>query len=150
MLIWVQLLVTMLQDNYFSENTSTLLTYCTPEDMPDRMNQSPEPMVTQGQFSMECFPDSKDHGANLGPTWGRQDPGWPQVGPMNFAIWVIMPVVEIDYTFKFTPLNPQRPESYTKQFHKNIERYTADTIVSWTKHVKKTKNKEMSIILCIK
>ena len=34
-------------------------------------------------------PDSKVHGANMGPIWGRQDPGWPQVGPMNFAIWGI-------------------------------------------------------------
>ena len=32
-------------------------------------------------------PDSKVHGANMGPIWGRQDPGGPQVGPMNFAIW---------------------------------------------------------------
>ena len=32
-------------------------------------------------------PDSKIHGANMGPTWGRQDPGGPHVGPMNFAIW---------------------------------------------------------------
>ena len=31
-------------------------------------------------------PDSKVHGANMGPTWGRQDPGGPHVGPMNFAI----------------------------------------------------------------
>ena len=28
-------------------------------------------------------PDSKVHGANMGPTWGRQDPGGPHVGPMN-------------------------------------------------------------------
>ena len=34
------------------------------------------------------FPDSKVHGANMGPIWGRQDPGGPNVGPMNFAIWV--------------------------------------------------------------
>ena len=34
------------------------------------------------------YPDSKVHGANMGPTWGRQDPGGPHVGPMNFAIWV--------------------------------------------------------------
>ena len=34
-------------------------------------------------------PDSKVHGANMGPIWGRQDPGGPQVGPMNFAIgWI--------------------------------------------------------------
>ena len=34
------------------------------------------------------FPDSKVHGANMGPIWGRQDPGGPHVGPMNLAIWV--------------------------------------------------------------
>ena len=34
------------------------------------------------------YPDSKVHGANIGPIWGRQDPGGPYVGPMNFAIWV--------------------------------------------------------------
>ena len=27
------------------------------------------------------YPDSKVHGANMGPTWGRQDPGGPHVGP---------------------------------------------------------------------
>ena len=31
--------------------------------------------------------DSKVHGANMGPIWGRQDPGGPHDGPMNFAIW---------------------------------------------------------------
>ena len=35
------------------------------------------------------FPDGKFHGANMGPIWGRQDPGGPHVGPMNFAIWVV-------------------------------------------------------------
>ena len=34
------------------------------------------------------FPYSKVHGANMGPIWGRQDPGGPHVGPLNFAIWV--------------------------------------------------------------
>ena len=33
-------------------------------------------------------PDSKVHGANMWPIWGRrQDPGGPHVSPMNFAIW---------------------------------------------------------------
>ena len=32
-------------------------------------------------------PDSKIHGANMGRIWGRQDPGGPHVGLMNFAIW---------------------------------------------------------------
>ena len=31
-------------------------------------------------------PASKVHGPNMGPIWGRQDPGGPHVGPMNFAI----------------------------------------------------------------
>ena len=33
------------------------------------------------------MPDSKVHGANMGPTWGRQDPGGAHVGPMNIVIW---------------------------------------------------------------
>ena len=35
------------------------------------------------------FPDSKVHEAYMGPTWGRQDPGGPHVGPMNLAIRVL-------------------------------------------------------------
>ena len=33
--------------------------------------------------AVNTFPDSKVHGANMGPIWGRQDPGGPHVGPMN-------------------------------------------------------------------
>ena len=33
------------------------------------------------------IPDNKVHGDNMGPIWGRQDPGGPHVGPMNLAIW---------------------------------------------------------------
>ena len=36
----------------------------------------------------KSYPDSKVHGANMGPIWGRQDPGGPHVGPMNVDIWV--------------------------------------------------------------
>ena len=36
------------------------------------------------------FPDSKVHGAYMGPTWGRQDPGGVHVGPMNLAIRVYL------------------------------------------------------------
>ena len=35
-------------------------------------------------------PDSKIHGANVGPTWGRQDPGGPHAGHMNLAIWGVL------------------------------------------------------------
>ena len=34
------------------------------------------------------YPESKVRGANMGTIWGRQVPGGPHVGPMNFAIWV--------------------------------------------------------------
>ena len=50
-------------------------------------------MMTQyciGCNSCKCHvnkvPDSMVHGTNMGPTWGRQDPGGPHVGPMNLAI----------------------------------------------------------------
>ena len=41
-------------------------------------------------WKIKRFPDSKVHGANMGSIWGRQDPGGPHVGPMNFAFWVVM------------------------------------------------------------
>ena len=44
-------------------------------------------MISNKGFEFECaFPDSKIYGANMGPTLGRQDPGGPNVGPINFAI----------------------------------------------------------------
>ena len=36
-----------------------------------------------------AFPESKVHGVNMGPIWGRQDPGGPHVDPMNLAIRVL-------------------------------------------------------------
>ena len=38
---------------------------------------------------LKYTPGNKVHGANMGPIWGRLDPGGPHVGPMNFAIWDI-------------------------------------------------------------
>ena len=32
-------------------------------------------------------PDSKVHGANMGPTGGRQDPCGPHVGHVDLAVW---------------------------------------------------------------
>ena len=46
--------------------------------------------------SSPAYPDSKAHGANMGPIWGRQDPGGPHVGPMNFAIWVLISQLYLD------------------------------------------------------
>ena len=47
-------------------------------------------ILCQGPFTLAVFidnPDSKVHGANMGPICGRQDPGGPHVGPLNFVIW---------------------------------------------------------------
>ena len=45
--------------------------------------------ILQGCFTGKeaIIPDWKVYGANMGPIWGRQDPGGPHFGPMNFAIW---------------------------------------------------------------
>ena len=45
-------------------------------------------------------PDSKIHGANVGTTCGRQDPGGSLVGPMNFATWGKY-AVELDNSLVF-------------------------------------------------
>ena len=45
---------------------------------------------SQSIFWMKYFPDSKAHGANMGPIWGRHVSGGPHIGPMNFAIWVVI------------------------------------------------------------
>ena len=36
------------------------------------------------------YPDSKVHGANMGPTCVLSAPGGPHVGLMNLAIWVFV------------------------------------------------------------
>ena len=70
------------------------------------VNDGPVLVITRGQGSVETgpvnpqkhstckhrqhCPDSKVHGGNMGPIWGRQDPGGPHVGPVNFSIWVVM------------------------------------------------------------
>ena len=36
-------------------------------------------------------PDNKVHRADMGPTWGRQDPGRPHIGHMNLALWAVLP-----------------------------------------------------------
>ena len=38
----------------------------------------------------QMCPDSKVHGDNVRPTWGRQATGGPHVGPINFAIQVYL------------------------------------------------------------
>ena len=45
-------------------------------------------LSTTGNHDSHDNPSSKVHGANMGPIWGRQDPGGLRVGPKNFAIWI--------------------------------------------------------------
>ena len=45
---------------------------------------------------MEQSPDSKVYGTNMGPTWGRQDPGGSHVSPMKLAIWVVISSLHFD------------------------------------------------------
>ena len=45
------------------------------------------------------IPDSKVYGANMGPTWGRQDPGGAHVGPMKLAIWEEFDIIHISNTW---------------------------------------------------
>ena len=46
------------------------------------------------------IPDSKVHGANMGPTWVLSAPDGPHVGPMNLAIRDVFG----DYTLKLLSL----------------------------------------------
>ena len=49
------------------------------------INQSYE-RPNAGESVMKNIPDSKVHGANMGPTWVLSAPDGPHVGPMNLAI----------------------------------------------------------------
>ena len=53
------------------------------------LNSDPQISDTNKPEKIQC-PDNKIHGANMGSIWGRQDPGGPHVGPMNFAIWLMI------------------------------------------------------------
>ena len=42
---------------------------------------------TLGFIRWKGNPESKVHGANMGPIWGRQVPGGSHIGPVNFVLW---------------------------------------------------------------
>ena len=78
-------------------------------------HQSPHGWV-KGVYC-ECFqrnqlPDSKIHGVNMGPTWGRQDPGGSHVGPTNLAIWAVMWLYFYHYSPDQWPMILMLPMSY--------------------------------------
>ena len=51
------------------------------------------------------------HGANMGPIWGRPDPGGPHVGPMNFALWVF--ILNSNYD---RPIHESHKQLFTHKF----------------------------------
>ena len=53
---------------------------------PDWAVTSFTPPSRRGNAIENSIPDSKVHGANMGPIWGQQDPGGSHVGPMNLVI----------------------------------------------------------------
>ena len=59
----------------------------TPRHYNTYMLHYPWPSLVEGLASR--FLDRKVYGGNMGPTWVRQDPGGPHVGPMNLAICVV-------------------------------------------------------------
>ena len=63
-------------------------------------------------YTIQAIPDSKVHGAHMGPIWGRQDPCGPHVGPMNFAAW--------DITLWHTWINEHVAHASNAQYHHMI------------------------------
>ena len=62
-------------------------------------------------------PDSKVYGANMGPTWGRQDPGESHVDPMNPAI--------LDYMGDDTLKYPQNLYHFAKNITEMVSNSNA-------------------------
>ena len=56
-----------------------------PKEMEKGEDQNNEHQSIRRSFEVSV-PDSKVHGANMGPTWVLSAPDGPHVGPMNLAI----------------------------------------------------------------
>ena len=66
-----------------------------------------DPTLSVVSISNQC-PDSKVHGANMGPTWVLSAPGGPHVGPINLAIRVYLLSGAIAWTdVQFCSIRPQ-------------------------------------------
>ena len=57
----------------------------------------------------DTSPDSKVHGANMGPTWLLSAPDGPHVGPMNLAIRVLL---QQQYTQNITTESTKKHASF--------------------------------------
>ena len=72
------------------------------------------------------IPDSKVHGANMGPIWGREGPGGPHVDPMNLAIWDAL--FFIVYISAFSKLSLQNGVVYCGRKH---EYFPHSLLLGW-------------------
>ena len=73
--------------------------------------------------------DSKVHGSNMGPTWGRQNPGGPHVGPMNFAIWDSTCGINFDFDWKIAVRKKTLPHTNNFVIDKIQTRHKTDSVV---------------------
>ena len=86
--VWVKYIVWLAElnshDHFWDSSQNTIQHYIKSTVITDKSN------IFLG-VNMLLFnpPNSTVRGANMGPIWGRQDPGGPHVGPINFAIWVV-------------------------------------------------------------
>ena len=96
--------------------------------------------------SRSC-PDSKIHGANMGPIWGRQDPGGPHVGPMNFTLWVSVrnPLV----SFSFIMISPSGEQPERLLFAHMLQLRTSGFIIICHKYWYYTKHEGVITILTL-
>ena len=63
--------------------------------------------LVTGKYPWHNIPDSKVHGANMGPIWGRRDPGGPHVGP-----WILLSGIANTLSiFHFVLVNLGRDET---------------------------------------
>ena len=68
-----------------------MLPVCWIECIENRLHDSMLLVYQPNWKKKKNYPDSKIHGANMGPTWVLSAPDGPHVGPMNLAIWVGLP-----------------------------------------------------------
>ena len=88
------------------------------------------------------FPDSKIHGANMGPTWVLVSPCGPHVGPMNPAIWELLLVPRQAITSTNTDsmsIGPNGPNVYNFVLYKmsiSIQRNVFQYVIKYRPFVK--------------
>ena len=76
------------------------------------VSQAPIPLKTTRQERLGKVPESKVHGAKMGPIWGRQDPGRPHVGHVNLAIWGTQVLALAQFAGLWSQLNVLKMKGY--------------------------------------